>query len=214
MRAFRLIAALAVVSAQVHPLWRTYTDEDYGPYGSVWGMAQDPLTGILYGATNAGIIEYDGQRWNLISTPAPARAVWISPNHRIWVGCKGDFGELKTDSLGRLVYKSYLGFLPVSLQKIGDISAVFGAGNDVYFIGSQAVAYLNSQELAPAPRTFSDKFIAGGGLVNGEVWTYFSERGLVRLSPQGPKEVSGGNVLQIQEPLAAILSPEAIKSGF
>jgi two-component system NtrC family sensor kinase len=211
MRAFRLIVALAVVSAQVHPLWRTYTDEDYGPYGSVWGMAQDPLTGILYGATNAGIIEYDGQRWNLISTPAPARAVWISPNHRIWVGCKGDFGELKTDSLGRLVYKSYLGFLPVSLQKIGDISAVFGAGNDVYFIGSQAVAYLNSQELAPAPRTFSDKFIAGGGLVNGEVWAYFSERGLVRLSPQGPKEVSGGNVLQIQEPLAAILSPEGDK---
>jgi hypothetical protein len=128
------------------------------------GWLRDPLTGILYGATNAGIIEYDGQRWNLISTPAPARAVWISPNHRIWVGCKGDFGELKTDSLGRLVYKSYLGFLPVSLQKIGDISAVFGAGNDVYFIGSQAVAYLNSQELAPAPRTFSDKFIAGGGL--------------------------------------------------
>mgnify|MGYP001029512438 CR=1 FL=1 len=211
MRAFRLIAALAVAWAQVHPLWRTYADEEYGPYGSVWGMAQDPLTGILYGATNAGVLEYDGQRWNLISTPAPARAVWISPNHRIWVGCKGDFGELKTDSLGRLVYKSYLGFLPVSLQKIGDVNAVFGTGSDVYFIGSQAVVYINSQQLAPAPQTFSDKFIAGGGVVDGEVWAYFSERGLVRLSPQGPKEISAGNVLQIQEPLAAILSVEGEK---
>jgi len=200
-----------VAWAQVHPLWRTYTDEDYGPYGSVWGMAQDPVTGILYGATNAGVLEYDGQRWNLISTPAPVRSLWISPNNRIWVGCKGDFGELKTDSLGRLVYKSYLSFLPVSLQRVGDVNAVFGTQNDIYFIGSQAVVYINSQELAPIPKVFSDKFVAGGGLVGEEVWAYFSERGLVRLTAQGPKEIGGGNIMELREPLAAILPVEAEK---
>jgi signal transduction histidine kinase len=211
MRALGVLLALGVAWAQVHPLWRTYTDEDYGPYGSVWGMAQDPVTGILYGATNAGVLEYDGQRWNLISTPAPVRSLWISPNNRIWVGCKGDFGELKTDSLGRLVYKSYLSFLPVSLQRVGDVNAVFGTQNDIYFIGSQAVVYVNSQELAPIPKVFSDKFVAGGGLVGEEVWAYFSERGLVRLTAQGPKEIGGGNIMELREPLAAILAVEPEK---
>jgi signal transduction histidine kinase len=211
MRALGVLLGLGVAWAQVHPLWRTYTDEDYGPYGSVWGMAQDPVTDILYGATNAGVLEYDGQRWNLISTPAPVRSLWISPNNRIWVGCKGDFGELKTDSLGRLVYKSYLSFLPVSLQRVGDVNAVFGTQNDIYFIGSQAVVYVNSQELAPSPKVFSDKFVAGGGLVGEEVWAYFSERGLVRLTPQGLKEIGGGNILELREPLAAILPVEAEK---
>jgi hypothetical protein len=79
MRALGVLLALGVAWAQVHPLWRTYTDEDYGPYGSVWGMAQDPVTGILYGATNAGVIEYDGQRWNLISTPAPCDRFGLAP---------------------------------------------------------------------------------------------------------------------------------------
>jgi hypothetical protein len=211
MRALGVLLALGVAWAQVHPLWRTYTDEDYGPYGSVWGMAQDPVTGILYGATNAGVLEYDGQRWNLISTPAPVRSLWISPNNRIWVGCKGDFGELKTDSLGRLVYKSYLSFLPVSLQRVGDVNAVFGTQNDIYFIGSQAVVYVNSRELAPIPKVFSDKFVAGGGLVGEEVWAYFSERGLVRLTAQGPKEIGGGNIMELREPLAAILAVEPEK---
>ncbi len=169
-------------------------------------MAQDPLTGILYGATNAGVLEYDGQRWNLIATSAPVRALWISPNHRIWVGCKGDFGELKTDSLGRLEYKSYLSFLPVSLQRIGDVNAVLGVGNDVYFVGSQAVVYVNSQELAPMPKVFSDKYVGGAGLVDKEVWAYFLERGLVRLTSQGPREVAGASILEMREPLSAILS--------
>ena len=206
MKALSALAGLVVLWAQTYPLWRTYTDEDYGPYGSIWAMAQDPLTGILYGATNAGVLEYDGQRWNLIATPAPVRALWISPNHRIWVGCKGDFGELKTDSLGRLEYKSYLGFLPLSLQRIGDVNAVLGVGNDVYFVGSQAAVYVNGQELAPMPKVFSDRFVGGAGPVDGEVWAYFSERGLVRLTPQGPKEVSGGNTLELREPLSAILA--------
>jgi len=206
MRALSALTGLAILWAQVHPLWRNYTDEDYGPYGSIWAMAQDPLTGLLYGATNAGVLEYDGQRWNLIATPAPVRALWITPNHRIWVGCKGDFGELKTDSLGRLEYKSYLSFLPVSMQRTGDINAVLGAGDHVYFVGSQAVVYVNSQELAPMPKVFSDKFVAGGGLVDEEVWAYFSERGLVRLTPQGPKELSGSSTLELREPLAGILA--------
>ncbi len=208
MRALRISPLLlALYWAQGHSLWRTYTEEDYGAYGIVWGMAQDPLTGLLYAATNQGVLEYDGQRWNFIPTPAPARSLWITSNHRIWVGCKGDFGELRTDSIGRLTYKSYLSFLPTALQRIGDVNAIHGIGNDIYFIGENAYAYLSTSEMAAVPKIFSHKdgAILGSGLVHGEVWVDFQGKGLMRLTANGPQLITKLAATEREGGVAAIV---------
>lgn len=198
---------IAFVWAQGQPLFRNYTEEDYGAYGTIWAMAQDPTSGLFYAATNQGVLEYDGQRWVLYPTPMPVRSLWISPNHRIWVGGIGDFGELRVDSVGRLAYRSYLELLPQNRREIGDVNFIFGVGNAVYLVGSSAVVYLDAAELALSPKVFPhSEGISGAGLVGAEVWANLYRQGLVRLTPNGFQPISGGSLFEASE-VVSIVSP-------
>ncbi|MCX7605859.1 MAG: ATP-binding protein [Bacteroidia bacterium] len=191
------------------PLWRTFTEDNYGAYAHVRAIAQDQETGIIYIGTNQGVSEYDGQRWRLYATPSLVRALAISPNQRIWVGGRGDFGELRTDSIGRLHYVSYRGFLPRDQQQFGDIEWLFtDSQNQVFFIGTQGVIHVDGNSLAVAPRAFlveKGVLLSGGGQVGGETWVNLrGGGGLHRVTANGFQAVPGGKLFD-EKYVSAIL---------
>lgn len=201
---------LSFLWAQGLPLWRTFTEDEYGAYTQVRAIAQDPTTGIVYVGTNQGISEYDGQRWRFYPTASLIRGLAISPNHRIWVGARGDFGELRTDSLGRLYYTSYRSYLPQDKQGIGELEWVFAdAENNVYFLGPQAIVYVNGMDLAVAPRLISipkGAVLTAAGKVGNQIWINLQGGGgLHVVSPKGIQPLSGGKLFE-ERYVSAILS--------
>ncbi|MDW8134490.1 MAG: hypothetical protein RMJ66_05430, partial [Bacteroidia bacterium] len=185
--------------AQGLPLWRSFTEDEYGAYTYVRAIVQDRETGLLYIGTNQGVSEYDGQRWRFYPTPSLIRALAISPNHRIWVGAIGDLGELRTDSVGQLRYVSYRGFLPKDKQQFGDVEAIFtDSENRVFFIAQKGVVYIDGAQLAVAPKVWSvgeGVRIAGSGQVGNEIWVNLQGGGgLHRVSPNGFEPVPGGKL--------------------
>ncbi|MCS6896168.1 MAG: ATP-binding protein [Bacteroidia bacterium] len=185
--------------AQGYPIWYTFSEDDYGAYTQVRAITQDPTTGLIYVGTNQGISEYDGQRWKFYPTTSLVRGLAISPNHRIWVGSRGDFGELKTDSLGRLYYASYRGFLPRDKQNFGDIEWVFSdAQNSVYFAGPKSVIYVDGSQLAVAPYPLplgADVIVTAAGKVGDEVWVNLrGGGGLHKLNPNSMQPIPQGKV--------------------
>jgi len=210
MRYLAFWVGLNLLWGQGRPLWRTFSEEDYRAYTQVWALAQDPTTGLLYAGTNQGISEYDGQRWQLYPTSSLVRALAVAPNHRIWVGGQGDFGELRTDSLGRLYYASYRSFLPKEKQAFGDIQWIFvDAQNHVYFIGTRGYIFLDGSTLAIAPQTTflrEGAQLSGAGQVGNEVWVnVVGGGGLHRLTASGLEPVRGGGLFE-EKYVAAILS--------
>ncbi|GIV23390.1 MAG: ATP-binding protein [Bacteroidia bacterium] len=194
-----IIGSVVVLWAQGLPLWRTYSEDDYGAYTQVRAIAQDAETGLLYIGTNQGVSEYDGQRWQLYPTSSLVRALAVSPNHRIWVGGIGDFGELRPDSVGRLRYVSYKGFLPKDLQAFGDIEAIYtDSQNQVYFIGTRGVVLVDGSVLAVAPRAFlvgEGAFLTGSGIARGEVWANLRGKGgLHKVTRSGFIPLPGGQL--------------------
>ncbi|MDW8058089.1 MAG: ATP-binding protein [Bacteroidia bacterium] len=190
---------LGLLWAQSHPLWHTFSEDDYGAYTQVRAIAQDPATGIIYVGTNQGISEYDGQRWKFYPTTSLVRALVISPNHRIWVGSRGDFGELRTDSIGRLFYTSYRGLLPKDKQNFGDIEWAFSdAQNNVYFLGPRGVIYVDGNELAIAPSLIAVQqgvVLTAAGKVGEDVWANLQGGGgLHKVTARGFQPIAGGKL--------------------
>lgn len=183
---------------QGHPIWRTFTEDNYGAYTQVRAMAQDPLTGLLYIGTNQGISEYDGQRWRFYPTASLIRGLAISPNHRIWVGARGDFGEMRTDSLGRLYYASYRNFLPKDKQDVGEIEWVLtDSENNVYFIGPRTIIHIDGNLLAVAPRLLfggKEAGVTAAGKIGDEIWVNLQVGGLHRVFPDQLQPVRGGKL--------------------
>ncbi|MGQ9862982.1 MAG: ATP-binding protein [Bacteroidia bacterium] len=155
---------------QTQPFMRHFDEEDYQLSGVLWSVAQDPQTHILYFAHNQGILEYDASEWRLIPTSALMRVVHVAPDHRIFAAGKGDFGEIKTDSIGSSYYTSYKSFLPKE-QKIGDIFRIYQVENLIYLVESNKVIILElSAKLITAQVLDFPEGIYGAGKIKDKIW--------------------------------------------
>ena len=87
--------------------------------------------GILYFATDDGIIEYDGANWNKISRLF-VRSLSIDKNNIVHVGINGDFGYLYPNNVGELEFVSLASKVPDSLQ-VGDCYKTYCIGETTYY---------------------------------------------------------------------------------
>src|ERR1041384_1962648 len=56
-------------------------------------IAQDNK-GVLYFANKAGILEFDGRNWNIITTPAPIYTVTVTEDGTVYGGGLSGFGRV------------------------------------------------------------------------------------------------------------------------
>jgi signal transduction histidine kinase/DNA-binding response OmpR family regulator len=106
------------------PLISNYTINNYSAGMQNWCGIQDKR-GVLYFANESGILEYNGDKWRLISVPNNVvRSLAIDKNGRIYVGGLNQFGYLKHDSTGQLNYFSLNKLLPKNKKDLGDVWTV------------------------------------------------------------------------------------------
>lgn len=123
--------------AQSFTLSRTY-DNAQGELGrSVWAITQDQR-GVLYLATELGVVEYDGARFYLLDTP-PAFGIITDSTGVIYVSCKDDFGQLVHDDKGVVHYQSLFHFQE-PVNKFEDVNMAISANKVM------AVSYLAALE--------------------------------------------------------------------
>jgi hypothetical protein len=89
------------------PFVRNFHPVEYQAGIQNWDIAQDKR-GLLYIANNFGLLEYDGNRWELfrVRNGTKVRSVAIDGRGRIYVGCQSDFGFFFPDASGKLTYTS------------------------------------------------------------------------------------------------------------
>jgi len=107
--------ASCIIYGQEIPPIQVFTTQDYKAEDQNWSISQ-ASTNEMYFANNKGLLEYNGERWQLYKTPNESilRSVRVI-NERIYSGCYMDFGYWKKDSFGKLNYTSLVNELDVQL---------------------------------------------------------------------------------------------------
>ena len=119
------------------PYLQNYTPRAYHAHAQNWAVEQD-ARGVMYFGNTAGILEYDGVRWRLMSTPnkSVVRTLGTGPDGRIYVGAHSELGYLAPDSAGQMQYISLLSQLAPEDRNFNNIWKIHTFPGGVYFRSS------------------------------------------------------------------------------
>lgn len=95
-----------------NPFIQNYYPKDYHSQAYNTAVIHDNR-GLLYFGNTNGILEYDGQKWRIITVAnnAAVQSLCIDSSGTIYVGCQSDIGFLRADSTGYMRYKSLINFM-------------------------------------------------------------------------------------------------------
>ncbi|MCE2994762.1 MAG: ATP-binding protein [Cyclobacteriaceae bacterium] len=147
--------------AQSLSLSRTY-DNSHGELSrSVWAITQDKR-GILYLATERGVIEYDGVQFKPLDTP-PAYGIITDATGVIYVSCKDGIGQLVNDAKGVIHYQSLFQFKE-TVVKFEDVNMAISANKVLAVSYNAALEYDRKKNkttayFPPPNQIFSHGFI-------------------------------------------------------
>ncbi len=147
-----------------------------------WEISRDPVSGYVYFANSAGLIEYNGITARTYAVPyrQGVRSVYVNTDGMIFTGSYEEFGYWRKDKSGQLTYFSLEEGAGIS--KNDEIWNIFELNNTIYFQSFTAVYifdYTGVRKVeAPSVMLFffrvGDRFIAQS-LGEGLYWFDGSE---------------------------------------
>ena len=101
-----LILTTTIVFCQEIPPLQNYTPETYNAENQNWAISQSK-DNIIYIANNSGLLEFNGAKWNLYTSPnnSVIRSVKVIEG-KIYTGCYMEFGFWEKDNARSLKYTS------------------------------------------------------------------------------------------------------------
>jgi ligand-binding sensor domain-containing protein/DNA-binding CsgD family transcriptional regulator len=149
--------------------------------------------GLIYVANNFGLLEYDGDQWQIyyVKNATKVRSIAIDARGRIYTGCQGDFGYFFPNKNGQLVYTSLADSLPQPHTKIDETWSVYIDNDRVYFCTFSTVYIYDGKtfQAAEAPNSISLSF-----LVNRKLYVTGYEKGISLLSGSNIEPIKGGSL--------------------
>lgn len=184
------------------PYIQNFTTDDYQASGQCWTVVQDSF-GVLYVGNGAGIIEFDGNYWQLITTPnkSAVRSLAITEDNVVYVGAQNELGYLLPDSIGKLKYHSLLDKIPKDYQNFEDVwktldtkyGIVFQTGKGLYIYKNNKFKFY-----------FTENICHTSFYINKRLYVRITEKGLFEFTDNGFKIVPKGEIFN-EERIYAML---------
>ncbi|MFQ3580856.1 MAG: SpoIIE family protein phosphatase [Chloracidobacterium sp.] len=119
---------------------QNYGQDEFQSLPQMWHIAQD-AQGVLYFANDAGLVIYDGARWQRLTMPnsATVRSVAIAPDNRVYIGAENEFGYLTATPNGTAQFVSLLERIPPAKRRFGSVWRTWATPEGMFF---QSYRYL------------------------------------------------------------------------
>jgi ligand-binding sensor domain-containing protein/DNA-binding CsgD family transcriptional regulator len=197
MRTFLILWCGWVICLNIHaqspmyglPEIRNFPRSEYAGGIQSWSFTETD-NGLLYFANNLGLLEYNGTQWSLYkSIQAVNRAVCADGN-RIYVGAFNEFGFYEENEKGRLVYHSLIHLIKDKIGDFDEIWRIHKTSFGIVFQSFKAIfIYQNGEIDIIYPRSnFHFSYY-----VNGILWVYDEEQGLMQYQNGKAITVPGGD---------------------
>ncbi len=155
-----------------------------------WGITQD-RRGLLYVASNHGVLQYDGEQWERIPTTSETPTRSVAADSLVYVGTRGDFGVLRPDSVGTLKYQSLLDQVPEGKRDFSDVWNTHIVGGNAYFQSGDYLFRWDGEKMTTwsAGGSFHTSFV-----VEQSLYVRDANHGLRRVEGDSLKMIPGGSV--------------------
>jgi signal transduction histidine kinase/ligand-binding sensor domain-containing protein len=166
-----------VVHDQGFPWLRNFSPAEYKGHTQNFAVVSDHH-GLTYFGNFAGVLQFDGQGWRLISTEKTTRvsALAVDSTGTVYVGALGEIGFLAPDQQGELHFSSLLKDQGSAHPAFGEVSNIFVTDDGLNFISRDHILKVKGEKLsvwnAPAE-------ITGSWSVNGTIYLQMKGLGLV-----------------------------------
>jgi len=154
------------LNAQELPPIFNFSPDSYRAENQNWSIDQAE-SGYIYVANNSGLLEYDGAKWRVYSSPNRTiiRSVKVVSD-RIYTGSYMQFGYWQSDSSGKLTYNSLSDNLELPLQEDEqfwnilplDRWVLFQSLNRIYIYDTRSKTF----EIIYSDATISKSVVVGG----------------------------------------------------
>lgn len=163
-----------------YPLINNYSYQSYNAGTSNWSILEDDR-GIMYFANNQGILEYDGQNWELIESPKRqvARSLAKDENGIIYAGFVGDIGYLESDKKGKTIFKSLKSKLPTEHQSFKEVWNTYHLNEKIYFQTKSKLFRWDGMEMKVL---VSKAYFQRSSIIDGKYFIGVWEKGLCVLN--------------------------------
>lgn len=157
------------------PAINNYDSKIYKAHSQNWVAVQD-ARGVMFFGNSYGILEFDGQRWQLVASAANmmVRAMTIAADQTIYYGSIGDFGYLSVSASGKLTATSLKDLIPAEDRLFNDVWQVESTSQGVYFLTRTKIFRFSDGKITIVPA----KFASSQALVmNDHLFFIDSEKG-------------------------------------
>ena len=171
------------------PEIRNFPRSEYAGGIQSWSVAETD-NGLLYFANNSGLLEYNGTHWSLYkSIQAINRAVCADSN-RIYVGGFNEFGFYEENDKGMLDYHSLIHLIKDKIGDFDEIWRIHKTSFGIVFQSFRAIFIYHDGEIDIIYPRLNFHF---SYYVNGILWVYDEEQGLMHYRDGKLNTVPGGD---------------------
>ncbi len=173
-----------------YPFIKNFSAQDYKAHPQNFAISGGD-DGLMYFANFAGVLQYDGHYWRLISTGKTSRFTSLATDSHgvIQCGAYGEFGHLNIDPKGNMGFENFV-LKEKSSQAIDKESiATYCTPDGTYFITSNALINETSQKV-----WFPGDQILTAFYVDGKLYFQLKNRGLVTFKNNSFSAINGGQV--------------------
>ena len=168
---------------------RNFPRSEYAGGIQSWSFTETD-NGLIYFANNSGLLEYNGTHWELYQSIQAVNRAACADGNRIYVGAFNEFGFYEENEKGLLVYHSLSRLVKDKIIDFDEIWRIHKTSFGIVFQSFKAMfIYRNGKIDIIYPRsTFHFSYY-----VNGILWVYDDEKGLMQCRDGKILPVPGGD---------------------
>ena len=192
------ITVAALRAQDYYPPVVNYSTQQYGKDKNPenWCAVQDQR-GVMYFGNANGVLEFDGQKWGFIQVQigTHVRTIGVDSSGVVYVGAVGEFGYLKPNERGELVYQSLSAALAQEDQFFFDVWGIHCTKNEVFF---QAQEGLYRYDLKTKQTTvfYPESTYHLSFMVNGELYVRARGVGIQKFHNNELQTLGGTEIFQ------------------
>lgn len=179
------------------PPIKYFSTQDYHSGSRNWSVLSDSL-GIIYAANEEALLRYDGVSWEKILLPGKQFPYWLEKDVKgnIYVGANGDFGVLRSNPKGLLIYHSMIDSISEEFKDFNVVWEIASTTRGVGFRSKKYIFHLSDDEMIairpPAGGTGFDVAFT----VRDTIYTRVLGLGLAYVDEQGAHLIPGTELMK------------------
>jgi len=172
------------------PFIQNFSPNTYKTHGQNFAIVQDNR-GVMYFGNFAGILEYDGIYWRLITTAQHKKvsSLSIDKTGRIYVGARGEIGYLAPDSLGKMAFVSLIDKIKPEYRDFLEIPYIYTTAGNIYFVAENKIFRLRDDEFTVLE---TDNPVLSAFCVNDKLYVLLKNMGLMSIKDWKFEPIEGG----------------------